>query len=152
MPEGFAKGIQGYLGSEMKIALRIKATGGSEAMDMGVEGNIIAKRVDTYDNSHLALGLAGGLADAFRQYLDDYAAEDGQSLGVLSEDIADHFGNGEHPMPVWHGKADLLRDRFSFFEGAPLVAGRADSALFTGEREEVFVVALLTAYPQEALG
>jgi len=47
MPEGFARGFQGNLVSQVKIALRIETPGGSQAMDVWVVGKIIAKGVDT---------------------------------------------------------------------------------------------------------
>jgi len=152
MPEGFAEGFQGNPGGQLKVPFSVKAPGGGQAMDVRVIGEIIAKGMDTQDNSHFSIRHARGVAHAFGQYLRHHPAKDREPLGVLSKHIADDLGNGEYPVPVGYIDAYFLREGFSFFQGTPAGGRLGDPPLFTGEGKQVVVVALLATDPEKTLG
>ena len=61
---------------------------------------------------------------------------------VEFERVSDQSGNREHEVPVGHRGANLIGDEGTFDQRAALVAGGAESALLTGEREEEFMAAV----------
>jgi hypothetical protein len=69
---------------------------------------------------------------------------------VDPEGVPDQPGKGEYDMPVGHRGADLVGDDGALDERAALMAGGAESALLTGEREEELMAAVGAVQAREA--
>ncbi|MFM1749387.1 MAG: hypothetical protein RLZZ188_3053 [Verrucomicrobiota bacterium] len=134
----------------MKITVGGEHAGGRQHVDVGVPEQEVPKGLHGDDETGLAFGLAGALAepggDGGVSGVVEFAKQDAVEL----ESITDKPREGEHEVPVGHRGADLVGDEGALDEGAALVARGAEPALLAGEGEEEFVAAVGAVQAGEA--
>ncbi len=126
----------------MKGAVGGENTGGGEHVDVGVPKQVAAKG----RHGDAEAGLAGRAGGAITQPQGEHFLGGVVKLteqgGLASENSAQHAGEREHEVVVGAGLADVVGDGGGFGEGAALVTGGAEVALFAGEGEQVVVAAV----------
>lgn len=134
---------------QMEPAVGVEDSGGGDDVDVRVPEEKIAESLESHDKP----GLAGGTVGAEAK-----PGGDGEMSGVVEvieqravpeEERADEPGHREHDVAMGHGCADGVGDEGPLDERAPLVAARAEAALFAGEGEEELVAAVRTMQPRE---
>ena len=127
---------------QMEYAVGVEDPGGGDDMYVWVPEEKIAERLHGDDEARLAGRAVGAEAEP---------GGDGELGGVVKvveqravpeEERSDEPGHGEDKVPMGHGRAHGVGDEGALDEHAPLVATRAEAALFAGEREEEFVAAV----------
>jgi len=134
----------------VKITVGGEHAGGRQHVDVGVPEQEVPKGLHGDDETGLAFGLAGALAepggDGGVSGVVEFAKQDAVEL----ESVTDKPREGEHEVPVGHRGADLVGDEGALDEGAALVARGAEPALLAGEGEEEFVAAVGAVQAGEA--
>ena len=136
----------------MKLVRVIENSGGGEAVDVGMIGEVVAKGVDGEDDASSAVGNSRLFAQPVLQGVGDEVAELSETLGFFTEDIAEDSWDGENPVPVWNGQTNLVANVGSCIERAALVAARAAAAPLASEGQQVVVVAVRALDAKEAAG
>ena len=124
--------------------------GGGDDVDVGVPEEKVAEGLDGDDEAGLAVGLAGAQAEPGGEGGVRGEIEMAEASAVVAEERAEEAGEGEDDVAVGDGGADGVGDEGTLDTGAALVARGAEAALFTGEGEEEFVVAVGAVQAGEA--
>ena len=146
----FGKWVLAAGRGKVEIAVGGKHAGGRQHVHVGVPEQKVAERLDGDDETRLAFGLAGALAEPGGDRGMGGVVEFAEQGAVELEGGPDQPGEGEHEVPVGHRGADCVGDEGALDEGATLVAGGAEAALLAGEGKEEFVAAVGTVQAGEA--
>lgn len=79
-------------------------------------------------------------------------AKFGEAVRLFTEGIAQDAWEGEDPVAMWDGEADLVPDKGSGIEGASLMAAGAAASTLTGEGEKIVMTAVGAVDSKEAVG
>jgi hypothetical protein len=75
-----------------------------------------------------------------------------EQIAVVAEVRAEHLGDAEHEMPVWHQIEDALGQQRPEELDLLLVAGRAEPAALAGEGQQAVLLAVIAPDAGEAAG
>ena len=120
-------------------------------MNVRMVGEVIAKGMNTQDDSCFPFQNSCRGGQAFGERIGDDAAKYGKALGVATENIPQNARDSEDPVSVRNRETDIGGDGLSCVHRTALMAGRADTALLAGEGKQVFVIAMVTTHAQESL-
>ena len=123
----------------------IKAAVRHQNVAVGIESKKITKRLDGDHRAGDGLFFRHGLLHKHFQGFPGRAAEGGKQFSIIQKIPAKHLGNTEHEMPVGNLFEDIHTEPLAEFHHALLVAGRAEMAALAGERQKIFVAAVITS-------
>lgn len=88
MAEDLREGVQAGGSCEVKVSFLVEGTGGGQAMNMRMVGEVVAKGVNAQDDACFPFCNSCGSGKAFGEGIRYDAAKHGKALGVAAEDAA----------------------------------------------------------------
>ena len=138
----FAQGFPAASVGEVEGGIDGEHAGGGEHVDVGVPEQVVTKGLHGDDEAGLAGGAGGAITQPEREHFVGGVVELAEQGGLALKNSAQHAGEREDEVAVRDVLANLGGDGGGFGEGAALVAGSAEAALFTSEGEQVVVAAV----------
>ncbi len=146
-PEEFFQRCKAELGHDMKHPRSCKESVCHQGMKMGVKVEVFTEGVDGHDGSAHPVGKVQGCALKIEQASVGDAAEFLDESPMKAKVGAQHLGNADGDVPVGNGCKNGFGEEGAEELDLLLVAGGAEPAPLAGEGKEVFVGAMIAAYP-----
>ena len=123
----------------------IKAAVRQKDVAVWIESEKVAEGLDRDDRAGDGFFFRYGLLHKHFQGFPGAAAEGGKQFSIIQKIPAKNLGNTEYEMPVGNLFEDIHTEPLAEFHHALLVAGRAEMAALAGERQKIFVAAVITS-------
>jgi hypothetical protein len=150
--EEFGELSQAVIGQIVEAALVVEEPMGGEDVEVWVEDEVVAERVDGGGGGEATVREIEDGAKSVAQAGGGGVEEVSEQVAALAEDSAEDFGNGEDELAVGDGQAHMVCDPTGGLEGPALVAGGTEVAGLAGEGEQVLVAAAGADESGEACG
>jgi len=150
--EEFGELGEAVIGQTVEAALVIEEPMGGEDVEVGMEDEVVAERVDGGGGGEAAVREVEHGAEGVAQAGGGGVEEVSEEVAAFAEDRAKEFRNGEDELTVGNGQADVVGDPAGGLEGPALVAGGTEVAGLAGEGEQVLMAAAGTDEAGEAGG